>query len=88
MGGNFLPTLSIPLMNLLQSPSGCSSGEEAEKHAHGIAVATKDVDTGAAVVAGMSGDLDPDDAARVRYVYSSGFIIVRLIILCNTQKEN
>lgn len=62
----FLLTLSIPLMNPLQSPSGCSSGEEVEKHAHGIAVATKDVDTGAAVVAGMSGDLDPDDAARVR----------------------
>lgn len=66
MGESFLLTLSIPLMNPLQSPSGCSSGEEAEKHAHGIAVATKDVDTGAAVVAGMSGDLDPDDAARVR----------------------
>jgi hypothetical protein len=87
VGESFILTLSIPLMNPLQSPSGCSSGEEAEKHAHGIAVATKDVDTGAAVVAGMSGDLDPDDAARVRYVCYSGFI-VPLIISCDTQKEN
>ncbi|KAG1775687.1 major facilitator superfamily domain-containing protein [Suillus placidus] len=53
-------------MNPLQAPSGRSSSEEAEKHAHGISVATKDVDTGAALVAGMSGDLDPDDVARVR----------------------
>ncbi|KAG1807172.1 MFS general substrate transporter [Suillus subaureus] len=52
-------------MNSPQAPSGRGSSEEAEKHAHGIAVATKDVDTGAALVAGMSGDLDPDDAARV-----------------------
>ncbi|KAG1838582.1 MFS general substrate transporter [Suillus subalutaceus] len=52
-------------MHPLEAPSGCNSSEETEKHAHGIAVATKDVDTGAALVAGMSGDLDPDDAARV-----------------------
>jgi ACS family allantoate permease-like MFS transporter len=50
-----------------QALSGWSS-EEAEKHPHGIAVATEDVDTGAALVAGISGDLDPVEVARVRYV--------------------
>jgi ACS family allantoate permease-like MFS transporter len=69
----FLLTFSVLMMDPLQAPSGRSSSE-ADKHAHGIAVATKDVDTGAALIAGMSGDLDPDDAARVRYVCSSGLI--------------
>jgi hypothetical protein len=61
------------MMDPLQAPSGCSSSE-AEKHAHGIAVATKDVDTGAALIAGMSGDLDPDDAARVRRKIDFGIL--------------
>jgi len=45
---------------------GWSFGKQTEKHAHGIAVATDDVDTGAALVAGLSGDLDPVEVARVR----------------------
>lgn len=65
-------------MSPLQAPSGRSSAN-AEKH-HGIAVATEDVDTGAALIAGMSGDLDPVEAARVRYVRVVDFFHSELTI--------
>ncbi|KAJ8581104.1 MFS general substrate transporter [Rhizopogon salebrosus TDB-379] len=57
----------------LQAPSDRSS-EEAEKHPHGIAVATEVVDTGAALLAGISGDLDPVEAARVRRKIDIGIL--------------
>lgn len=70
-------------MSLLQAPSDRSSSGEAEKHPHGMAVATEDdVDTGAALVAGASGDLDPVEVARVRYVLFDFFhsqLIIREI---------
>ena len=59
-------------MSPLQTPSG-QSGEGDEKHSHGIAVATEDVDTGAALIVGTSGDLDPVEVARVRYVFFAHF---------------
>ncbi|OJA16286.1 hypothetical protein AZE42_10759 [Rhizopogon vesiculosus] len=59
-------------MSPLQVPSGRSSGED-EKHSHGIAVAIEDVDTGAALIAGTSSDLDPVEVARVRYVLFACF---------------
>jgi hypothetical protein len=65
-------------MSPLQAPSGRSS-EEHEKH-HGTAVATEDVDTGAALIAGISGDLDPVEAARVRYVRIIDFFHSELTI--------
>jgi hypothetical protein len=71
------PLTLVPAMSL-QAPSDRSS-EEAEKHPHGIAVATEVVDTGAVLVAGISGDLDPVEAARVRYV-SFDLFRPRLII--------
>jgi ACS family allantoate permease-like MFS transporter len=55
-------------MSLPQASSGFRNSEETEKHPHGIAVATEDLDTGAALVAGISGDLDPVEVARVRCV--------------------
>jgi len=54
-------------MNPLQAPSSRSFNEEVENH-HGIAVATEILDTGAVLIAGISGDLDPDEVARVRCV--------------------
>jgi ACS family allantoate permease-like MFS transporter len=39
------------------------SSEKAEKHPHGVTVATEDVDTGATLVAGISDDLDPVEVA-------------------------
>ncbi|OJA20760.1 hypothetical protein AZE42_08189 [Rhizopogon vesiculosus] len=59
-------------MNPLQAPSSRSSGGD-EKHSHGIAVAIEDVDTGAALIADTSGDLDPFEVARVRYVFLACF---------------
>jgi len=53
-------------MSFPRASSGRGSSEETEKHPHGIAVSTDDVDTGAALVAGLSGDLDPVEVARVR----------------------
>jgi len=38
---------------------------EAEKH-HAIAVSTQEVDTGAQLAAGFSGDLEPEEALRIR----------------------
>ncbi|KAG0692259.1 MFS general substrate transporter [Suillus ampliporus] len=67
-------------MNSLQAPSGRSFSEEAEKHAHGIAVAIEDVDTGAVLVAGMSGDLDPVEVARVRRKIDLGILPMMCIL--------
>jgi len=71
-------------MSPLQAPTDRSSTEEAEKHSHPIAVATEDdVDTGAALVAGISGELDPVEAARIRYILFD-FIHFRLT-RCETE---
>ncbi|KAJ8592377.1 hypothetical protein M405DRAFT_55310 [Rhizopogon salebrosus TDB-379] len=64
-------------MSPLQAPYD-RSDEEVEKHSHGVTV-TEDVDTGAALVAGISGGLDPVEVARVRYVFFD-FFHHRLII--------
>lgn len=45
-----------------------------ENHAH--TVSTKEVDTGAQIVAGLSAELDPVEAARVRYATTSSRIVV------------
>jgi hypothetical protein len=66
-------------MSPLQASSGWSSSEEAGNNTHGAVAAEDDVDTGAALVAGISGDLDPAEAARVRYVLFDCFH-ARLII--------
>lgn len=47
-----------------------------ENHAHAVSI--KDVDTGAQIVAGLSGELDPVEAARVRFAMtSSGTVVFR-----------
>ncbi|KAH7928023.1 MFS general substrate transporter [Leucogyrophana mollusca] len=43
-----------------------SQASTKEKHAQGISVSSKEVDTGAQLVAGLSADLDPVEAARIR----------------------
>ena len=45
-----------------------------ENHAH--AVSTKEVDTGAQIVAGLPAELDPVEAARVRYATTSSGIVI------------
>ena len=37
-----------------------------DQHDHGVSVTTKEVDTGAQLVAGLQGDVDPAEALRVR----------------------
>jgi hypothetical protein len=41
-----------------------------EKHV-GVAVSTREVDTGAQLVAGLTSTLDPDEALRIRCVMKS-----------------
>ncbi|KAF8124325.1 MFS general substrate transporter [Boletus edulis] len=59
-------------MALRRVPSNAASSDthgEKRKHLqenHAHAVSTKEVDTGAQVIAGLSGELDPAEAARVR----------------------
>lgn len=50
--------------------SSDSKGEKQQPHIlqeHSHAVSTKEVDTGAQIIAGLSGELDPAEAARVRF---------------------
>lgn len=62
---------------MLRVPSnGASSDSREEKisqqqehHVH--ALSTKEVDTGAQIVAGLSSELDPAEAVRVRFVPAS-----------------
>ncbi|KAJ8592376.1 hypothetical protein M405DRAFT_889850 [Rhizopogon salebrosus TDB-379] len=61
-------------MSPLQASSGWSSSEEAGNNTHGAVAAEDDVDTGAALVAGISGDLDPAEAARVRRKIDFGIL--------------
>ena len=62
---------------LSNAASSDSQGEKQahlqENHAH--AVATNEVDTGAQIVAGLSAELDPAEAARVRFTPSSSIVV-------------
>jgi len=66
---------------LSNSASSDTQGEKQMEHLqenHAHAVSIKDVDTGAQIVAGLSGELDPVEAARVRFAMtSSGTVVFR-----------
>lgn len=60
---------------------GASSDTQGEKqtrfqedHAH--ALSTKEVDTGAEIVAGLSAELDPAESARVRFAVADYIVIL------------
>ena len=38
-----------------------------DQHEHGVSISTKQVDTGAQLVAGLQGDVDPAEGLRIRY---------------------
>lgn len=61
------------------SSNGASSDTQEEKQSHFQeqhvhALSTKEVDTGAQIVAGLSTELDPAEAARVRFAIASSGI--------------
>ena len=64
----------VPSNAVTASSEGEKRAHLQEHHAH--AVSTKEVDTGAQIVAGLSTELDPVEATRVRFVPSVLGIVI------------
>lgn len=74
-----------PTMTMLRVPSkGASSDTQGEKQTHlhedhVHALSTREVDTGAEIVAGLSAELDPAESARVRSATTDYIVTFRLL---------